>query len=164
MCSLSPRQVSREIDAIIPCVAEHLPLDATINILKPIISTGAFPTNLCALKILKELTEWQGQQISEKQLDSIMEQITKVGRIGGAIESVHERRIPIALVVSANGRHRIDGAQSGRLLYRHAVRGAGRGARATEIQNAELEQSQVWMRWDLANNCICFSLKSVFTY
>lgn len=80
--SLSPQQVSREIDAIILCVAEHLPLDATINILKPIISTGAFPTNLCALKILKELTEWQGQQISEKQLDSIMEQITKVGRSG----------------------------------------------------------------------------------
>lgn len=80
---ISTTQVSREIDTIIHHVAEHLPLDATINILKPIISTGAFPTNLCALKILKELTEWQGQQISEKQLDSIMEQITKVGAVTG---------------------------------------------------------------------------------
>lgn len=75
--------MSREIDAMIVRIAEHLPLDATINILKPIISTGAFPTNLCALKILKELTECQGRQISDAQLDSIMEQITRVS--GGKV-------------------------------------------------------------------------------
>lgn len=71
-------QVGREIDNIIPRVAEHLPLDPTINILKPFISTGAFPTNLCALKILLELTDRQGPQISEEQLTSLMEHITKV--------------------------------------------------------------------------------------
>lgn len=70
--------MARTIDSIIPVVVDNLPLDATINILKPIISTGTFPTNLCALKILIELTEHQGQQISEEQLDSIMENITKV--------------------------------------------------------------------------------------
>lgn len=70
--------MARVIDFIIPRVVDHLPLDATINILKPIISTGTFPTNLCALKILIDLTERQGAQISEEQLDSIMENITKV--------------------------------------------------------------------------------------
>lgn len=71
-------KVGRKIDYIIPRIGEHLPLDPTINILNPIIETGAFPTNLCAIKIMTELAEKQGTQISDTHLDSIMSKIIPV--------------------------------------------------------------------------------------
>lgn len=71
-------QVGRKIDYIIPRIAEHLPLDPTINILNPIIKTGAFPANLCAIKIMTDLAEKQGNQLSDAHLDSIMNEIGPV--------------------------------------------------------------------------------------
>lgn len=55
-----------------------LPLDASINILNPVIATGDFPTNLCAIKILTELTEKQGNNMNDHQLDNVMQNISKV--------------------------------------------------------------------------------------
>lgn len=57
-----------------------LPLDASINILNPVIATGDFPTNLCAIKILTELTDKQGVNMTDHHLDSVMLNIAKVLR------------------------------------------------------------------------------------
>lgn len=71
-------QVSREIDSIITNIAGVLPVDSTINILNPVIATGEFPSNLCALKILKELAEKQGRDFNDSHLDSLMPNIARV--------------------------------------------------------------------------------------
>lgn len=55
-----------------------MPLEPTIAILNPVIATGEFPGNLCALKFLTELTETQGKNIPEEQLDLIMPHIARV--------------------------------------------------------------------------------------
>lgn len=70
--------MSKEIDVIIPRIAGVLPVDASINILNPVIATGDFPTNLCAIKLLTELTDRQGCHMSDHHLDSVMPNIAKV--------------------------------------------------------------------------------------
>lgn len=72
-------QVSREIDIIVVKIASVLPLDISVNILNPVIATGDFPANLCALKILKELAHKQGKDLTDNHLDSIMPNIARVG-------------------------------------------------------------------------------------
>lgn len=61
-------------------IAAVLPVDATINILNPVIATGDFPTNLCAIKLLSELVSCQGDQVTDAHIDSIMPNIAKVCR------------------------------------------------------------------------------------
>lgn len=78
-CYKNGKEVTREIDLISVGIASTLPLDTSINILIPVIATGEFPTNLCAIKILGELTDKQGAQISQLHLDNLMPYICKVG-------------------------------------------------------------------------------------
>lgn len=59
-------------------IAGVLPLDISVNILNPVIATGEFPANLCALKILTELTQKQGKDLTDNHLDSIMPNVVRV--------------------------------------------------------------------------------------
>lgn len=70
--------MSREIDEILPKIAPVLPLDASINILNPVIATGEFPTNLCAIKLLMELADRQSTEMTDIHLDTVMPNIAKV--------------------------------------------------------------------------------------
>uniref|UniRef100_A0A1L8E5Z7 Putative microtubule associated-protein orbit n=2 Tax=Nyssomyia neivai TaxID=330878 RepID=A0A1L8E5Z7_9DIPT len=69
------REVVTLIEYSIPKIASVLPLDLSINILNPVIATGEFPTNLCAVKILLELANKQGENLTEQHLDVIMPNI-----------------------------------------------------------------------------------------
>ncbi|XP_055708280.1 CLIP-associating protein isoform X2 [Phlebotomus papatasi] len=69
------REVSTFIEVYIPNIAAVLPLDLSINIINPVIATGEFPTNLCAVKILTELASKQGENFTEHHLDVIMPNI-----------------------------------------------------------------------------------------
>lgn len=73
-----PLQVQREIDAIISKMTAVLPVDASVNILNPVIATGEFPNNLCALKILRDLADQQGKDFTDNHLDILMPNIAKV--------------------------------------------------------------------------------------
>uniref|UniRef100_A0A6B2EFM1 Putative microtubule associated-protein orbit n=1 Tax=Phlebotomus kandelakii TaxID=1109342 RepID=A0A6B2EFM1_9DIPT len=69
------REVVALIENCIPKIASVLPLDLSINILNPVIATGEFPTNLCAVKILTDLASKQGENLTEHHLDIIMPNI-----------------------------------------------------------------------------------------
>jgi CLIP-associating protein 1/2 len=71
-------QVQREIDVIITGMSSVLPVDASINILNPVIATGDFPNNLCALKILRDLADQQGKDFTDVHLDILMPNIARV--------------------------------------------------------------------------------------
>ncbi|XP_050096298.1 CLIP-associating protein isoform X5 [Anopheles aquasalis] len=77
-CYKISKEVSREIDTIVVKIAGVLPLDISINILNPVIATGEFPANLCALKILTELTQKQGKDLTDNHLDSIMPNVVRL--------------------------------------------------------------------------------------
>ncbi|XP_065094587.1 CLIP-associating protein isoform X3 [Ochlerotatus camptorhynchus] len=77
-CYKISKEVSREIDIIVVKIASVLPLDISVNILNPVIATGDFPANLCALKILKELAHKQGKDLTDNHLDSIMPNIARL--------------------------------------------------------------------------------------
>lgn len=70
--------MATKIDEILKTIAAVLPVDATISILNPVIATGEFPTNLCAIKLLLELVACQSDQITDAHIDSIMPNIAKV--------------------------------------------------------------------------------------
>lgn len=59
-----------------------LPVDASINILNPVIATGDFPNNLCALKILRDLADQQGKDFNDNHLDILMPNIARVSGSG----------------------------------------------------------------------------------
>jgi CLIP-associating protein 1/2 len=80
-------QVQREIDIIITKIASVLPVDASINILNPVIATGEFPNNLCALKILKDLAENQGKEFTDNHLDILM---PNIARVSAPLLKLHE--------------------------------------------------------------------------
>lgn len=81
-------QVQREIDLIIGKMSAVLPVDASINILNPVIATGDFPNNLCALKILRDLADQQGKDFNDNHLDILMPNIARVsGFFDNGIES-----------------------------------------------------------------------------
>lgn len=67
-CYPKSKEVSRELDVLIPRFVPSLPLDHTINIIKPLIITGPYPINLCALKLLNELVS---SQWTELHLDTV---------------------------------------------------------------------------------------------
>ncbi|GAB0096245.1 CLIP-associating protein [Sergentomyia squamirostris] len=69
------REVVSYIESYISKIASVLPLELSINILNPVIATGEFPTNLCAVKILTELASKQGENLTEHHLDVIMPNI-----------------------------------------------------------------------------------------
>jgi CLIP-associating protein 1/2 len=71
-------QVQREIDVIITGMSSVLPVDASVNILNPVIATGDFPNNLCALKILRDLADQQGKDFTDVHLDILMPNIARV--------------------------------------------------------------------------------------
>ncbi|XP_053677219.1 CLIP-associating protein [Anopheles nili] len=77
-CYKISKEVSREIDIIVLKIAGVLPLDTSVNILNPVIATGDFPANLCALKILTELTYKQGKHLTDNHLDSIMPNVARL--------------------------------------------------------------------------------------
>ena len=72
--------MAREIEIIIYKIAPILPLDTSINILNPVIATGEFPSNICALKILTDLTDKQGKELTDNHLDIIMPNIARVSK------------------------------------------------------------------------------------
>lgn len=72
------KKVSREIDGILPKISSVLPLDASLNLLNPVIATGEFPANLCAIKLLTELANVQSTEITDQHLDSFMQNIAQV--------------------------------------------------------------------------------------
>jgi hypothetical protein len=74
----SSSQVQREIDTIIGKMSAVLPVDASVNILNPVIATGDFPNNLCALKILRDLADQQGKDFNDNHLDILMPNIARV--------------------------------------------------------------------------------------
>lgn len=71
-------QVAAKIDEILKPIASVLPVDGTINILNPVIATGEFPTNLCAIKLLTELVTSQSDKITDAHVDNVMPNIAKV--------------------------------------------------------------------------------------
>ncbi|CAO1428288.1 unnamed protein product [Diamesa tonsa] len=75
------KEVQREIDVIIIKIASVLPVDASINILNPVIATGEFPNNLCALKILRELADQQGKEFTDNHLDILMPNIARLADV-----------------------------------------------------------------------------------
>ncbi|XP_052899259.1 CLIP-associating protein [Anopheles moucheti] len=77
-CYKISKEVSREIDIIVVKIAGVLPLDISVNILNPVIATGEFPANLCALKILTELTQKQGKDLTDNHLDCIMPNVARL--------------------------------------------------------------------------------------
>ncbi|XP_055625221.1 CLIP-associating protein isoform X3 [Toxorhynchites rutilus septentrionalis] len=77
-CYKISKEVSREIDIIVVKIANILPLDVSVNILNPVIATGDFPANLCALKILTELAHKQGKDLTDIHLDNIMPNIARL--------------------------------------------------------------------------------------
>lgn len=77
-CYKISKEVSREIDLIVVKIASVLPLDVSVNILNPVIATGDFPANLCALKILTELAHKQGKDLTDNHLDNIMPNIARL--------------------------------------------------------------------------------------
>jgi CLIP-associating protein 1/2 len=72
------KKVQREVDVIISKMAAVLPVDASISILNPVIATGTFPSNLCALKILRDLADQQGKDFNDHHLDILMPNIARV--------------------------------------------------------------------------------------
>ncbi|KAG5670591.1 hypothetical protein PVAND_000842 [Polypedilum vanderplanki] len=75
------KEVQREIDIIITKIASVLPVDASINILNPVIATGDFPNNLCALKILRDLADHQGKDFTDNHLDILMPNIARLADV-----------------------------------------------------------------------------------
>lgn len=73
--------MAAKIDEILVPIASVLPVDGTINILNPVIATGEFPTNLCAIKLLTELASYQSDQITDLHVDNVMPNIAKVKKI-----------------------------------------------------------------------------------
>lgn len=71
-------QVAAKIDEILKPIASVLPVDLTISILNPVIATGEFPTNLCAIKLLTELVINQSEHITDAHVDTVMPNIAKV--------------------------------------------------------------------------------------
>ncbi|XP_017843036.2 CLIP-associating protein [Drosophila busckii] len=76
-CYQHSKEALREIDGMIPRLAPALPLDLTINIVNPVIATGAFPANLCAIKLLLEVTEHHGTQLTDAHLDAVFPNLAR---------------------------------------------------------------------------------------
>ncbi|XP_034103036.1 CLIP-associating protein [Drosophila albomicans] len=76
-CYQHSKEAIREIDTMIQRIAPALPLDLTINIVNPVIATGTFPENMCAIKILLEVTEHHGSEITDAHLDMVFQNLAR---------------------------------------------------------------------------------------
>ncbi|KAH8415597.1 hypothetical protein KR222_006035 [Zaprionus bogoriensis] len=76
-CYHHSKEAMREIDTMISRIAPALPLDLTINIVNPVIATGTFPENLCAIKMLLEVTEHHGAEITDAHLDIVFPNLAR---------------------------------------------------------------------------------------
>lgn len=76
-CYQHSKEAIREIDTMIQRIAPALPLDLTINIVNPVIATGTFPENMCAIKILLEVTEHHGSEITDAHLEMIFPNLAR---------------------------------------------------------------------------------------
>lgn len=118
-------QVTVKIDEILKRIAAVLPVDGTINILNPVIATGEFPTNLCAIKLLLELVSYQGDKITDVHLDSVMPNIAKVryphnfcfSQINRSIQQMFSPISSNNKKLTANRRYAVNGSKSSRILY-----------------------------------------------
>ncbi|XP_054732110.1 CLIP-associating protein-like [Anastrepha obliqua] len=77
-CYQHSKETAREIDLIIPRIVSSLPLNATINIVNPVIATSCYPMNLCAVKLLTELADRHGSELTEFHLDSIFPNLARL--------------------------------------------------------------------------------------
>ncbi|XP_067612657.1 CLIP-associating protein [Eurosta solidaginis] len=77
-CYQHSKETAREIDLIIPRIVSSLPLNATINIVNPVIATSSYPLNLCAVKLLTELADRHGAELTELHLDSIFPNLARL--------------------------------------------------------------------------------------
>ncbi|XP_014095622.1 CLIP-associating protein [Bactrocera oleae] len=77
-CYQHSKETAREIDLIIPRIVSSLPLNATINIVNPVIATSCYPLNLCAVKLLTELADRHGAELTELHLDSIFPNLARL--------------------------------------------------------------------------------------
>lgn len=77
-CYQHSKETAREIDLIIPRIVSSLPLNATINIVNPVIATSCYPLNLCAVKLLTELADRHGSELTELHLDSIFPNLARL--------------------------------------------------------------------------------------
>jgi len=77
-CYKQNKEAVKDIDALLPRIASILPVNVTINILNPVIATGVYPMNLCAVKLLNDLAEKQGDQFNDIHLDSVMPNLARL--------------------------------------------------------------------------------------
>lgn len=138
-------QVSVKIDEILRVISAVLPVDGTINILNPVIATGEFPTNLCAIKLLLELVSNQSDQITDAHIDSFMPNIAKVTlKWIYLIRSKLVTNEMVLFTFSVYWWRTINGTQSGCLLYCSIVCWIRWRTYQTEIHIVECQQNQVW--------------------
>lgn len=77
-CYPKTKEIMRELDMIIPRIVPALPLNLTINIVNPVIATGSYPVNLCALKLLTELADRHGSELTETQLEMVFPHLARL--------------------------------------------------------------------------------------
>lgn len=77
-CYPKSKEIFRELDMLIPRIVPALPLNLTINIVNPVIATGSYPVNLCALKLLTELADRHGSELTETQLDIVFPHLARL--------------------------------------------------------------------------------------
>ncbi|XP_075164234.1 CLIP-associating protein [Haematobia irritans] len=77
-CYPKSKETMRELDMLIPRIVPALPLNLTINIVNPVIATGSYPVNLCALKLLTELAERHGSELTESQLEIVFPHLARL--------------------------------------------------------------------------------------
>uniref|UniRef100_A0A1A9WCV8 TOG domain-containing protein n=1 Tax=Glossina brevipalpis TaxID=37001 RepID=A0A1A9WCV8_9MUSC len=77
-CYSKSKETMRELDILIPRIAPALPLNVTIKIVNPVIATGPYPVNLCALKLLTELADRNGSELTENELDVVFPHLARL--------------------------------------------------------------------------------------
>lgn len=77
-CYPKSKDTMRELDSIIPRIVPALPLNLTVNIVNPVIATGTYPVNLCALKLLTELADRHGSELTENQLEIVFPHLARL--------------------------------------------------------------------------------------
>uniref|UniRef100_A0A1A9ZXB3 TOG domain-containing protein n=1 Tax=Glossina pallidipes TaxID=7398 RepID=A0A1A9ZXB3_GLOPL len=77
-CYSKSKETMRELDVLIPRIAPALPLNVTIKIVNRVIATDPYPVNLCALKLLTELADRKGSELTESDLDVVFPHLARL--------------------------------------------------------------------------------------
>ncbi|KAL4712183.1 hypothetical protein ACJJTC_011044 [Scirpophaga incertulas] len=72
------KEVMRAVDAGMPHVAQAVPAQQVMGLVKPVIKTNGYPTALCALKLAAEVAKARGNELSDETIAQLME---SVGRL-----------------------------------------------------------------------------------